>query len=187
MWQKIPKPFLVDCVETHPLFSPFECQQLIDLPGVFTPSMVADEQGADIHVPDLRQGSVKPVLSTPENHWFLERLWQTFEKVNAEIFQFSIDGIISGIQIIHYPPGGLYDWHMDIGSQEYSFRKLSMVIFLSDPATYEGGRLQIYRQGFKQAQGTAVIFPSYMLHKVDPVTQGERYVLACWAEGFCFR
>jgi PKHD-type hydroxylase len=57
---------------------------------------------------------------------------------------------------------------------------LSCTIFLSDPAGYEGGALVI-RMGsrtaaFKGRPGTAVIYPSDMLHEVERVTSGERLV-----------
>lgn len=57
---------------------------------------------------------------------------------------------------------------------------LSCTIFLSDPASYEGGALAIQlgsrTERFKGAPGTAVIYPSDMLHEVERVTSGERLV-----------
>lgn len=57
---------------------------------------------------------------------------------------------------------------------------LSCTVFLSDPATYEGGALTITlgsrRMSFKGAPGTAVVYPSDMLHEVERVTAGERLV-----------
>jgi PKHD-type hydroxylase len=57
---------------------------------------------------------------------------------------------------------------------------LSCTIFLSDPASYEGGTLVIElgsrRLPFKGAPGTAVVYPSDMLHEVERVTAGERLV-----------
>ena len=57
---------------------------------------------------------------------------------------------------------------------------LSCTIFLSDPATYEGGALRIElgtrSLSFKGAPGTAVVYPSDMLHEVERVTAGERLV-----------
>ncbi len=57
---------------------------------------------------------------------------------------------------------------------------LSCTIFLSEPASYEGGALVI-RLGtrtvsFKGAPGTAIVYPSDMLHEVERVTAGERLV-----------
>jgi PKHD-type hydroxylase len=57
---------------------------------------------------------------------------------------------------------------------------LSCTIFLSDPASYEGGALAIHHgsrtERFKGAPGTAIVYPSDMLHEVERVTSGERLV-----------
>ena len=37
------------------------------------------------------------------------------------------------------------------------------------------------------ARGTATLFPSYMLHRVTPVTEGIRHSLTVWAHGPAFR
>lgn len=57
---------------------------------------------------------------------------------------------------------------------------LSCTVFLSDPATYEGGALRITlgdgKLAFKGEPGTAIVYPSTTLHEVEPVTSGERLV-----------
>lgn len=57
---------------------------------------------------------------------------------------------------------------------------LSATIFLSDPGTYEGGALRIQlgtsELRFRGASGSAIVYPSDMLHEVEPVTKGERLV-----------
>src|SRR5438128_5382574 len=57
---------------------------------------------------------------------------------------------------------------------------LSCTIFLSDPASYEGGALAIHlgsrTERFRGAPGTAIVYPSDMLHEVERVTAGERLV-----------
>ena len=57
---------------------------------------------------------------------------------------------------------------------------LSATIFLSEPASYEGGALAIHlgsrTERFKGAPGTAIVYPSDMLHEVERVTAGERLV-----------
>jgi len=57
---------------------------------------------------------------------------------------------------------------------------LSCTVFLNDPASYEGGALRIQLGTrdvhFKGAAGSAIVYPSDMLHEVEPVTKGERLV-----------
>mgnify|MGYP003677217951 FL=1 len=70
-------------------------------------------------------------------------------------------------------------------------RKLSLSIQLTDPKEYEGGELYIYEgdkgEKMKQGQGDLILFPSYMLHEVKPVTKGERNSLVCWVTGKQFK
>ena len=73
-------------------------------------------------------------------------------------------------------------------------RKLSMVIQLSDPKDYEGGILEIHANEHYppppdelKRRGTIVVFPSFLRHRVIPVTKGVRYSLVAWIEGPHFR
>lgn len=87
---------------------------------------------------------------------------------------------------------GCYDWHNDVlwQSQNLSHRKLSMVIQLSDPNNYEGGDFEMQPlflgspdPAVLKKQGTTIIFPSFVQHRVTPVTKGTRYSLVAWMEG----
>jgi PKHD-type hydroxylase len=86
---------------------------------------------------------------------------------------------------------GFYDWHMDAGIPENGLqRKLSISILLSDPSEFEGGELQfkgMEDQKILTKQGSIVVFPSFIEHKVTPVTKGVRYSAVTWAIGPSFR
>jgi PKHD-type hydroxylase len=86
---------------------------------------------------------------------------------------------------------GHYDWHMDAGPPiDGVQRKLSISILLSDPSEFEGGELQfkgIEDQKILTKQGSIVVFPSFIEHKVTPVTKGVRYSAVTWASGPSFR
>lgn len=97
---------------------------------------------------------------------------------------------IEPVQIGHYADGGHYDWHPDmhILSEDATIRarKLSVVVMLSDPSTYEGGVLQLGKKDTRDApnsQGTIIVFPSMVEHRVTPVTAGDRYTLVGWCGG----
>ena len=74
-----------------------------------------------------------------------------------------------------------------MGPDETSSRKISIVVQLSDPLEYEGGELQISDGGTnrvcEKTKGTIIIFPSYLLHRVTPVTKGTRRSLVLWVTG----
>ena len=73
-------------------------------------------------------------------------------------------------------------------------RKLSMSVILSEPSSFEGGDLLINRTSLnmpvhtvKQEQGSVVLFPAFVQHKVTKVEKGERYSLVAWMEGNKFK
>lgn len=78
--------------------------------------------------------------------------------------------------------GGFYDWHVDFGDGLIAARrKLTMVVQLSQADSYVGGDFEtnadgVVRQASRQI-GSALCFPGFVLHRVAPVTEGERYSL----------
>jgi PKHD-type hydroxylase len=86
---------------------------------------------------------------------------------------------------------GYYDWHMDAGAPQNGIqRKLSCVILLNDPSEFEGGVLELKSmedQNVLNKQGTIIVFPSFIEHRVTPVTKGVRYTAVTWASGPSFR
>ena len=99
---------------------------------------------------------------------------------------------IQRIQIGRYVDGGHYDYHRDedLPNNKKINRKLSAVLFLSDPKDYEGGIFEVEElegQIDKMPQGSIIVFPSYVKHRVTPVTNGERYTAVAWAIGPAFK
>tara|TARA_B100000003_G_C10796604_1_gene317136 strand:- start:39 stop:644 length:606 start_codon:yes stop_codon:yes gene_type:complete len=105
------------------------------------------------------------------------------------------------VQFTEYQPKGHYNWHNDSIKNPMNLknmqRKLSLSVQLSKPEDYEGGDLKFNLRGldshqednvmspppeFKQ-QGSIVVFPSFLWHKVEPVTKGVRYSLVMWTLG----
>ena len=96
----------------------------------------------------------------------------------------------SPLMISRTGPGGGYGRHVDnpfMGSGERRLRTdLSFTLFLSNPASYEGGELAVETAAgehvVKPAAGDLVLYPSTTLHEVRPVTAGERVVCVGWIE-----
>jgi PKHD-type hydroxylase len=94
-------------------------------------------------------------------------------------------------QFNKYTEGGAYHKHSDsafMGSPEIR-TDLSVTIFLSDPADYDGGELTLeYSSGevrkVKERKGTLVCYPSGVLHYITPVTRGARYAAITWLQSF---
>jgi PKHD-type hydroxylase len=91
-----------------------------------------------------------------------------------------------------YSQGETYGYHVDAAimrmpnSHEVLRSDISMTTFLSEPDEYQGGELIIStefgEQKVKLAAGDAVLYPSSSLHRVTPVTEGERLAAITWIQ-----
>lgn len=120
----------------------------------------------------------------------MERLLAAVCQVNEQYFRFDLSGIWDDDQptVVRYEPDqGHYHWHVDC-AEPHPLRKLSFSVLLSDPDSYTGGDLEV--NGFDPAprvRGQLFLFPSFMWHRVTPVTAGARHVLVGWVLGPTFR
>ena len=140
-------------------------------------------------VESYRKSKIRWLPINDETKEIYEKLVKLAKNANKEMWNFHLSSIVDFLQFTEYSGDeeGHYDWHMDIGGRASSTRKLSMVIQLSDPGEYEGGKLQfmINRQIIEAPveKGTVIFFPSYLLHRVTKVEKGWRNSLVCWFHG----
>tara|TARA_R110001599_G_C11988523_1_gene635725 strand:- start:144 stop:692 length:549 start_codon:yes stop_codon:yes gene_type:complete len=112
-------------------------------------------------------------------------------------WNFEVDAA-EDMQITKYDVGGHYDFHPDgdglttYKNIENKFldgktRKISMTIVLNND--YEGGEFEFLGDEviLKEKAGTIIVFPSYKVHKVRPITKGIRYSLVVWFVGTPFK
>jgi PKHD-type hydroxylase len=116
-------------------------------------------------------------------------------------------------QFTKYKLNQYYDWHCDSWEKPYQrkegdptngkVRKLSMTCQLTDGSEYKGGELEFDFRNYdphmreetkhlKKAKeilpkGSIIVFPSFVWHRVKPVTAGTRYSLVVWHLGKPFR
>lgn len=89
-----------------------------------------------------------------------------------------------------YQPGMHYGEHVDdpvMGPPGARYRSdVSVTVFLNAPEDYDGGELVVVTpfgpQAVKLPAGDAVLYPSSSLHRVAPVTRGERLVAVTWVQ-----
>lgn len=166
-------------------FTAAECEQIIAI-GAKRPLEVARVQS---YGTSARIGHVAWIDPGAETLWVYQRLATIITWVN-QAFQFELMGFADALQYAQYGPGNKFDWHEDIGGGAASNRKLSMTVQLSDEAAYEGGQLQflsVPELSVPKSRGTAILFPSYLAHRVSDVTGGLRCSLVGWAAGVPFR
>lgn len=131
-------------------------------------------------------------------HWLFERVRDRVQWANDNHFHFDLHGLWQNINYLRYQAAmtpdeepGHYDWHQDYGGGTSSQRKLSVVIQLSKPEDYDGCRLHFFTQNEFDpghvGQGDMIVFPSWQVHRVTPITRGERHALVSWVSGPPFR
>lgn len=96
---------------------------------------------------------------------------------------------IHSLLFSRYRPGMAYGRHVDnalMGGANFWRSDLSFTVFLTDPTSYEGGELVIEgadsETPYKLRAGSAIVYPSTTLHRVDPVVTGERLVSVGWIQ-----
>lgn len=170
------------------LFSKAEADGIIDLASNTDRSQASLVGGAMHH--NIRRAQITWLDDRGPAKWVMDRVVDAVAEANRDTFRFRLDGFDEKLQVASYDEReqGHFDWHSDRGGGPLAARrKLTIVAQLSEPGTYEGGELQLNPAGQPVAAsrqiGDAVVFASFVLHRVTPVTRGERHSLTCWVHG----
>ena len=140
----------------------------------------------------IRRSQVVMLGAESKYDWLYDRLWTAAQECNRLFFCVDIAGVEANIQLGRYDSSdrGFYDWHTDFAGIR-PLRKLSISIQLSRAEDYDGGDLElmygIQPQKLDKARGAFIAFPSFMLHRVTPVTRGTRWSLVAWILGTRWR
>ena len=187
------KSFLVET--TTPLFTPKQCQMIINA------GRAEPKQNASVGSKDgIKGGVIDTKTRTSHISWIpfkkMPEMYKDIEKIMKQTNNnhFGFDGmqITEYAQYTEYPKGGFYDWHVDNDvncAHEPPVRKISMTCLLSPESEFEGGDLELIKEGqhAKLKQGHAIFFASFIRHRVVPVIRGNRKSLVMWFGGPPFK
>jgi PKHD-type hydroxylase len=142
-----------------------------------------------------RRSNIAWISNNVDTAWFYERMSYIARNLNGQYFNFDLWGFAEDFQYTIYDSHeqGHYDWHQDrgVGTSNFGPRKLSMVLQLSEPYEYDGGDLELMCGAdpiqITKQRGLVVAFPSFITHRVTPVTDGTRKTLVVWITGPHFR
>lgn len=144
--------------------------------------------------PGMRRADLVWIDDLPGFDWVMDRMMALVAEANRTAFGFDLTEFGESAQAARYGAEreGHFAWHSDIGKGTWAARrKLTVVVQLSDPANYDGGALELWPaaqvETAPRQRGLATVFPSFILHRVTPVTAGERFSLTLWAHGPAFR
>ena len=176
-----------------PLFTPEQCQQIIECGRRQTPQQAQVGTGKPGGGTDTKK-RITTISWIPfsEMKPMYDQVNSFIKKTNLNHFGFEDIGVTEQAQFTEYPEGGFYDWHMDCDinmQHEPPVRKISMTVLLSPENQFEGGHLELMAPGkyAKLKQGHAICFASFLNHRVQPVTKGVRQSLVMWFGGHPFR
>jgi PKHD-type hydroxylase len=140
-----------------------------------------------------RVSNVKFHEKNKDTAWIFDRLNGIIQSINEQFYGFELNGYLS-FQYTTYDADteGRYDWHTDMEfntshSTDLEPRKLSLTMLLNDD--FEGGEFQINLGKEEDAitvpvpKGRIILFPSFMIHRVKPITKGTRRSLVVWVIG----
>ena len=156
---------------------------------------MVDAENSPALVAGIRSDDVKPAvrrskvlwLNVQDHRWVYEIIWAESHKAN-QLFEFDVVPMHDTMQLARYDAEeeGFFDWHTDVFQNDLT-RKISISVPLNNQSDYEGGVLE-FRESASisrppQIAGQPVMFPSWLQHRVTPVTRGKRYSLVAWIRG----
>ena len=138
-----------------------------------------------------RKSKIAFIGPTAEIRHVYEKLTDAVFLLNDRLWDFDLYAFGEHLQFTEYTPGGKFASHSDF-IPGGPIRKLSIILQLTDENEYEGGDIEAFPSIEKpmvlpRAQGTVLAFPSYMMHRVTPITKGTRHSLVGWVNGKPFK
>jgi len=162
-------------------FTVDECEQIIEL-GIHMRKLSGIARGQYANIRDSKVCFISP---GHETNWIFAKLQALVMSANQQ-YRFHVSGFHEPLQFAEYESGGHYGWHLDVGSDITSRRKISASVQLSDGSAYEGGDVEFVNIDIPEdarSMGSITLFPSYLAHRVTPVTKGMRRSLVAWVHG----
>lgn len=168
-------------------FTKEECEKILGI-GDGLEAVQSAVGGGDVSEP-IRKSRNSWIGFDESTAWLFDKLGEIVRGANNVRYKFQLTGFMEKLQYTIYDDAGShYKLHTDFGRGHMAQRKLSMVLMLTDPESYEGGELEFFdKGGHKFKQGTVVVFPSFEVHGVRPVTKGVRKSIVAWVSGEPFR
>jgi PKHD-type hydroxylase len=179
---------VIEPLQLDRIFTRLECQQIVSAVG----RNEFGEAGlvGGVHAGNTRRSRILWLDEDGADAWIFRRMLDAIIRANRKHFAFALEEFAEKPQIACYEaqPGGFFDWHIDVGDGAVAARrKLTTIVQLSDSASYDGGNLETNADGHVRAAsrqiGSGLVMPSFILHRVTPVRQGQRFSLVLWAHG----
>lgn len=178
-----------------PLYTTFEdflsdeeVQKVHDLGNSFVKRRASTYVGG-LEDPEVRKSTISWIPSNDnKSQWLFQKLQDKIIEVNNDRYKYDLFSI-DHLQYTIYDKYEHFIDHIDISSPvRMGIRKLSFSIQLTDSEEYKGGDLtlkhiEINPVILSRKKGSISFFPSFVVHGVPPILQGERRALVGWVQG----
>lgn len=157
------------------------------------------EAAADLNFDDGRKTAGRFAASVKANHQAaaspeLDAILAKVETAlaNSPLFRSAArPKALTRLILSRYRQGETYGLHVDDALMQGLRTDLSFTLFLAEPSTYDGGALVVEdtfeSRAIKLSAGDLILYPSTTLHRVEPVTQGERLAVVGWVQSLIRR
>lgn len=168
----------LELIYAYDFLSNEECETFLDLKEV-----LGSEQEISTGIPIHQMGE--------KVSWLSARIQTAIADFNFDFWRFDLLGL-DGINLMTFNNSNkLNSFHHGRMWNDGLMKKLTVIIQLSDPMTYQDGEtLVIDGQAsvpIKKARGSINVFPSFLHHVINPVTNGTRDCLVTWVVGPPFK
>jgi len=173
---------------------------IVEVPNVFTPSEIKDilDKLSKTEFIDGKKTAGWNARSVKNNQQLksADPLTAALKKqaqsalIKHPLFQATVrPKSIHSMLFSRYEVGMSYGTHTDNAMMAGRWRSdVSFTIFLTPPETYKGGELVIegasHEQKFRLGAGSAIVYPSSTLHRVNPLTEGSRWAIVGWVQSW---
>ncbi len=172
------------------LYSLEECKKIIALEGEQISSEAYGKTYKSVLGDCEKYPSAKKIKLNNENKWIYQKVITSVNKQNKEYFNFNV-GLIKDLHVIELTENASVPKHMDLGSGNFSTRKITFICQLTEKDKFTEGDLAVYvpheSYAFKSFEpGELILFSSFVMYKITPVLSGTAHFLLGWADGPAF-
>jgi PKHD-type hydroxylase len=165
--------------------------------GTERAKIIGTDENDIVEIEKKRRSDIRFHPRNESTAWIFDRLNRIVSDINNQFYNYDLNGFVA-FQYACYnsQEKGTFQWHMDMHLDRKTLppgmiepRKLSLSLLLNEPVEFEGGEFQLNLGDDSKPEtvefhrGTMVAFPSFIIHRVAPVSRGIRKALAVWVTG----
>jgi PKHD-type hydroxylase len=180
--------FIADIITCEKVFTPEECNNIIHLFNSET-----NQEGSSY------SKNFRVIRTNHETGWLFNKIGQSLQYLNKQTFNFNLLKLENYVEVYRFKENDFFDWKKDLNNDNILTRKINLILFLSENTDYKGGAMEFFsdskpvdinkipewenKRNKRDNKGNISLFPTYVPYRMEPVTEGEKFILVTWAIG----